>query len=60
MMCTANLHYSPIAADTYPNKAGDFQFDNIIAITWLNFIAFDIIMVNCLISHCWPHSTGLL
>ena len=63
MISLANLHYLPIAADTstYPNEAGDFQFDYIIAITWLNFIAFDIIMVNCLMSCCWPHiSTGLL
>ena len=61
MMSTANLYYVHIAAETYLNKAGDFQFDYIIAITWLNFIAFDIIMVNCLMSCCWPHiGTGLL
>ena len=48
-------------AYTSTGKADNFQFDDIIAIKWLDLIAFDIIMVNCLMSCCWPHiSTGLL
>ena len=42
-------------------KVGNFQFHAIVSIKWLIFTAFDIKVVNCLMSFCWPHiSTGLL